>query len=115
MYLLVNVLEQTQHLTGIMEGFARIGIQGSTVIDSTGMGRVLMKTSASLPVMEQINKVLKDLETSNKIMLTVIREKVVLEKAVNVIRSFCGDLNEPGKGILFAFPLELVEGLPETD
>jgi nitrogen regulatory protein PII len=115
MYLLVNVLEQTQHLSGILEGFARIGIQGSTVLDSTGMGRVLMKTSASLPVMEQINKVLKDLETSNKIMLTVIREKVVLEQAVDVIRSFCGDLNEPGKGILFAFPLELVEGLPQTD
>ncbi|MEE9497135.1 MAG: hypothetical protein V3V39_11465, partial [Desulfobacterales bacterium] len=67
------------------------------------------------PVMEQINKVLKDLESSNKIMLTVIREKVVLDKAVNVIRSFCGDLKEPGKGILFAFPLELVEGLPEAD
>jgi len=115
MYLLVQVLEQTQHLSGILEGFARIGIQGSTVLDSTGMGRVLMKTSASMPVMEQINKVLKDLETSNKIMLTVIREKVVLEKAVNVIRSFCGDLNEPGKGILFAFPLELVEGLPQTN
>jgi len=115
MYLLVQVLEQTQHLSGILEGFARIGIQGSTVLDSTGMGRVLMKTSASMPVMEQINKVLKDLETSNKIMLTVIREKVVLEKAVKVIRSFCGDLNEPGKGILFAFPLELVEGLPQTN
>ena len=115
MYLLVHVLEQTQHLSAILEGFAKIGIQGSTVIDSTGMGRVLMKTSATLPVMEQINKVLKDLESANKISLTVIREKVVLEKAVNVIKSFCGDLKEPGKGILFAFPLELVEGLPETD
>ena len=115
MYLLVHVLEQTQHLSSILEGFSKIGIQGSTVLDSTGMGRVLMKTSASLPVMEQINKVLKDLESANKIMLTVIREKVVLEKAVNVIKSFCGDLKEPGKGILFAFPLELVEGLPETD
>ena len=114
MYLLVNVLEQTQHLSGILEGFAKIGIQGSTVLDSTGMGRVLMKTSATLPVMEQINKVLKDLESANKISLTVIREKVVLEKAVNVIKSFCGDLKEPGKGILFAFPLELVEGLPES-
>jgi nitrogen regulatory protein PII len=108
-------LEQTQHLSGILEGFAKISIQGSTVLDSTGMGRVLMKTSASLPVMEQINKVLKDLESDNKIILTVIREKVVLEKAVNVIRSFCGDLKEPGKGILFAFPLELVEGLPDPD
>ena len=115
MYLLVHVLEQKQHLSGILEGFAKISIQGSTVLDSTGMGRVLMKTSASLPVMEQINKVLKDLESDNKIILTVIREKVVLEKAVNVIKSFCGDLKEPGKGILFAFPLELVEGLPDPD
>ena len=115
MYLLVHVLEQTHHLSGILEGFARIGIQGSTVLDSTGMGRVLMKTKASLPEMEQINKVLKDLESANKIMLTVIREKAVLEKAVDVIKSFCGDLKEPGKGILFAFPLEFVEGLPETD
>ena len=115
MYLLVHVLEQTQHLSGILEGFARIGIQGSTVLDSTGMGRVLMKTTTSLPVMERINKVLKDLETSNKIMLTVIREKAVVEKAIDVITSFCGDLNEPGKGILFAVPLEIVEGLPETD
>ena len=115
MYLLVNVLEQTQHLAGILEGFARIGIQGSTVIDTTGMGRVLMKTSAKLPQMEHINKVLKDLESSNKTMLTVIREKAVLDKAVDVIRSFCGDLSKPGKGIVFAFPLEFVEGLPQKD
>ena len=46
MYLLVNVLEQTQHLSDILEGFAQIGIKGSTVINSTGMGRVLMETKA---------------------------------------------------------------------
>ena len=42
MYLLVNVLEQPEHLVAILEGFAKIGIKGSTVINSTGMGRVLM-------------------------------------------------------------------------
>jgi hypothetical protein len=46
MYLLVNVLEQTQHLSDILEDFAQIGIKGSTVINSTGMGRVLMETKA---------------------------------------------------------------------
>lgn len=115
MYLLVNVLEQTQHLTAIMEGFARIGIQGSTVIDSTGMGRVLMKTHATSPWMKQINKVLKDLESSNKTLLTVVNDKDLLDKAIQVVKSFCGDMCEPGKGILFAIPLALVEGLPESD
>ncbi len=115
MYLLVNVLEQTQHLTAIMEGFARIGIQGSTVIDSTGMGRVLMKTHATSQLMKQINKVLKDLESSNKTLLTVVNDKDLLDKAIQVVKSFCGDMCEPGKGILFAVPLALVEGLPASD
>ncbi|MCP3873806.1 MAG: hypothetical protein GY699_11695 [Desulfobacteraceae bacterium] len=38
MYLLVNVLEQTEHLPAILEDFSRLNIKGSTVINSTGMG-----------------------------------------------------------------------------
>ena len=37
--------------------------------------------------------------------------KESLQKAINVVRSVCGDLREPGKGILFTFPLDFVEGL----
>ena len=115
MYLLVSILEQTHHLPAILEGFAGIGIQGSTVIESTGMGRVLMKFHAASPEMKQINKVLKDLESSNKTMLTVIKDKDQVDKAIEVVKSFCGDLGEPGKGILFTIPLEFVEGLLETN
>ncbi len=114
MYLLVTVLERSEQLAKIMEQFAKIGITGSTVVDSTGMGRVLMKTRATLPVMQQINKVTTDLESSNKTILTVIQEKDRLDKAIKIIKSFCGDLSEPGKGILFALPLKIVEGLPDT-
>ena len=58
MYLLVNVLERSEQLPRIMERFAKIGITGSTVLDSTGMGRVLMKTRAKLPMMQQIKAAL---------------------------------------------------------
>ena len=115
MYLLVSVLEETEKLTEIMEGFAKIGIKGSTVLDSIGMGRVLMKAKVSLPVMEQINKVITDLQSSNKTIITVIKEKDVLNHAIRIVKSLCGDLRQPGKGILFALPLEIVEGLPEED
>ena len=115
MYLLVTVLERSEQLAKILEQFAKIGITGSTVIDSTGMGRVLMKTRATLPVMQQINKVTKDLESSNKTILTVIQNKDRLTKAIKVVQSLCGDLSEPGKGILFAFPLEIIDGLPVSD
>ena len=44
---------------------------------------------------------------------TVVKEKEMLDKAIDVVKSFCGDLCEPGKGILFAIPLAFVDGLPQ--
>jgi nitrogen regulatory protein PII len=115
MYLLVNVVERSEQLPKIMEQFAKIGITGSTVLDSTGMGRVLMKTRATLPVMQQINKVTTDLESSNKTVLTVIKEKDRLERAIKIVKSLCGDLNKPGNGILFTLSLDIVEGVSELN
>jgi nitrogen regulatory protein PII len=115
MYLLVNVLEQPEHLVAILEGFANIGIKGSTVMNSTGMGRVLMTAGANGPAMEKISKMIADGESSNKTIFTVVREKERLDKAIGIVKSLCGDLCEPGKGVLFAVPLAYVDGLPEGD
>lgn len=111
MYLLVEVLEQTQHLPALLEGFAKIGVTGTTVIDSIGMGRVLMQSGADIPVIGAIREVLAKGKPTNKTIFAVIENKQTVEKAIKVIRSFCGNLNDPGKGILFTFPLEYVEGL----
>ena len=113
MYLLVNVLEQPEHLVAILEGFAKMGIKGSTVMNSTGMGRVLMKAGAEGPAMEEINKMIANGESSNKTIFTVVKEKETMDKAIDIVKSLCGDLCEPGKGILFAVPLALVDGLPQ--
>ena len=113
MHLLVNVLEQPEHLVAILEGFAKIGIKGSTVMNSTGMGRVLMKAGAEGPSMEEINRMIANGESSNKTIFTVVKEKETLDEAIDIVKSLCGDLCEPGKGILFAVPLTFVDGLPQ--
>jgi hypothetical protein len=79
------------------------------------MGRVSMQTRISLQSSDHINKVFTDLESANHIVLTVIKDKDTLDKAIEIVKSFCGDLCEPGKGILFALPLEVVEGFQEAD
>ena len=115
MYLLVSILKQTQPLSDIIAGFAKTGITGSTVLSATGMGRVLMQAKAASQLSGQINKVITDLESPNNLMLTVIKDKETLDKAIEIVKSFCGDLAEPGKGILFALPLEVVEGLRSAE
>jgi hypothetical protein len=113
MYLLVNVLEQTEHLPAILEEFAGLNIKGSTVINSTGMGRVLMQIGAATPGIEGIKKTLRNMEPSNKMIFTVVRDKETIDKAICTVKSLCGDLTEPGKGILFALPLSFVDGLSD--
>ena len=70
MYLLVNVLEQPEHLVAILEGFAKMVIKGSTVMNSTGMGGVLMKAGAEGPAMAEINRMIASGESSNKTIFT---------------------------------------------
>ena len=114
MYLLVDVLEHTEHLPAILEGFAKMGVTGTTVLDSIGMGRILMKSDADIPAIEVIRDTLANGKPTNKTIFAVVRDKETVEKAIGVIKSFCGDLNDPGKGILFTISLEDVEGLART-
>ncbi len=113
MYLLVNVLEQSEHLSSILEEFARLNIKGSTIINSTGMGRVLMQIGAATPGIEGIKDTLSKMEPSNKMIFTVVRDKDTINKAIEIVKSLCGDLKEPGKGILFTLPLDFVDGVPD--
>jgi hypothetical protein len=78
MYLLVNVLEQPEHLVAILEGFANIGIKGSTLMNSTVMGRVLMKAGTDDLAMEEISRMIANGESSKKNIFTVVKEKELL-------------------------------------
>ena len=52
------MLEQSEHLTAILEGFSEVGIRGTTILNSTGMGRVLTQRKADAPGMAEISRVL---------------------------------------------------------
>jgi len=111
MYVLFQVLEQTELLAQIIEKLAKIGVPGVTVLDSIGMGRILLRSSKDVPTLEIIESVLEKRQSTNKTLFAVIEEEKTLKKAIETIKSICGDLNDPGKGIIFVFPLNLAEGI----
>jgi len=114
MHLLVQVLEQPEHLAGLLEGFAKAGVTGTTVLDSIGMGRILLESGADVPALQVIKDVLAKGKPTNKTVFAVVRDEDILQKAIKVVRSLCGDLNTPGKGILFPLRLDTVHGLKKA-
>lgn len=111
MYVLFQVLEQTELLPQIIEKLAAIGVPGVTVLDSIGMGRILLQSTADVPTFEVIKSVLGQKQPTNKTLFAVVDEEETLNKAMETIKSLCGDLNDPGKGIIFSFPLKMAEGI----
>ena len=111
MFLLINVVEQTEKLPEILEGFSRVGVRGTTILGSTGMGRVLMAGGAQVPAAEEAAQALRSLEPSNKTTLTVVASQELLDAAIQVIHNSCGDLNQPGRGIIAVVPLHFVDGV----
>ncbi len=109
MYLLVLVLNKEEYLENILTAFVEAEISGATIIDSVGMGRVL---AYDVPIFAGLRTTTQAYQSKphNKTIFTVIPDKARLDEVVKLIEEIL-DLDIPGTGLLFAFPLPVVKGL----
>lgn len=106
-YLMVLVLNETEHLEEILGKFYEIGINGATIIESTGMGRAICE---DVPLFGGLRNLFNKCRPGNKTIFSVIKNEESIQKAIEVVESIIGDLDAAGKGILFTFPLHQVKG-----
>ena len=114
MFLLVVVLDQVEQLPDILKNLIRTGVSGATVIESTGMGRLLAEWKIDVPLLQLIQTILEDKSQNNTTLFTVIQNQNLLEEAIAAIKEITGNLNEHGKGIIFAIPVTHAEGIIDT-
>lgn len=110
MKLMVLILNRTDCLGGLLEGFSVAGIGGATVIDSEGLAQTLKKLDSSV-LTETLRELLGSSQTDNKTVISVIRDEQ-LDTARRVIYVTVGNLALPNTGILFTVPIDFAEGLP---
>lgn len=107
MKLLVLILNKVEKLEEVLEGYLEVGISGSTIIDSVGMGHVL---SEEVPIFAGLRFMFAGAKPHNKIILSVIQDDKE-DEAVSILGNILGDLSKPGTGIVFSLPVDRVEGL----
>jgi nitrogen regulatory protein P-II 1 len=114
MKLFVFICNKPEKLEEILEGFLEVGITGATIIDSLGMGRIL---ATEVPIFAGLRESLFGAATSsNKTILSIIKDPDKIQAAYNLIEEICGKLDDPGVGIAFTLPVERVKGLmPEIE
>ena len=104
------VLNKTECLNELLEELLAGGIHGCTVLESTGMMRVLEQSGDDLPMFSTFRQLFDPERKSSKTVMMVLKDEEV-ETARRIIRKVTGGLNHPDTGILFAIPALFVEGM----
>ena len=109
MELLVTILDESENIEDIMLEFTKLGIKGSTIIDSLGMANVLSECE-DFSLFSSLKLLMNDGRAEKKTILTVLNSSMV-DSAISVIKKFV-DIDAPGSGIIFTLPVGRVVGIP---
>ena len=106
MKLVIFILNQEEHLEEVLEAFVELGINGATILDSIGMGRIL---AHDIPIFAGFQNLLHDSRPGNKTIISVVPEKKV-ERIIQAVEQIIGSLDESGNGLFISLPVDIVKG-----
>lgn len=110
MQMFVLVLNRVECLESILEKLLVEGIGGATVLESTGMMRLLDAEDSDLPMFGALRQLLSPQRTGSKTVIILLEDEQVT-RARRVINQVTGGLDKPDTGIMFSVPTLFVEGL----
>ncbi len=104
MYGLFLILNEVSKVDDILDIFFHLGL-GATVLDSEGMGKVLLEHNIDVPIFSSIKKLIEGDKPYNKTIVSVIREEAILREAIDKINEELEYIQKPGVGFLFVVPV----------
>lgn len=114
MYVLVMVLDDTAHLNAVLEAWQRAGVGGVTILESTGLNRVLMRHRPQAAY-AGFSQIFGSGQVGHNTLFAVINDVATAEAAVAATEQVTGPLAGPDTGIMFLVPLVKAWGVLTTD
>ncbi len=110
MQVMFLVLNRTECLEELLEALLQKGIHGGTVMESTGMMRVIDQSGDDLPMFGAFRQLFDPERRTSKTLVMVLEDSEVASTR-DIINSVIGGLDKPDTGILFTVPALMVEGM----
>ncbi len=111
MQMFILVLNRVEFLEPLLAKMLEKGIGGATILDSTGMMRVLDgDDDVDLPMMGILRHFYSPERKRSKTLFTLL-ESEQIPQMIALINEVTGGLDRPDTGICFAVPTTFVEGV----
>jgi nitrogen regulatory protein P-II 1 len=114
MFMVMFVLDDPERLDEVLEAWEAAGISGATIIESTGINRRRVARLVGTTIMAGINRMMSSDEESHYTLFAIVPDEAVVGKCLAVAESVVGDLNQPNTGVLAAWQLDVVKGVPPS-
>ncbi len=114
MYMILFVLDDPEQLDAVLDAWNAIGVSGVTIIESTGINRRRGARQVGAPFMAGINRLMSGDQENHFTLLTIVDRVELIEQCTNAAERIMGDLNTPNSGVLAAWPLAYVKGVPDN-
>ena len=112
MFLILFVLHDAEKCDRLLEAWEKAGIQGATILHSTGMGRLRGSNwMDDLPLFPSLESLTEHEEYFSRTIFTVVDSENQVDHLVEATEAVVGALNQPETGFLVVMPVYRAYGL----
>lgn len=106
MYVVLCVLDNPEHLDEVLEGWDTIGVSGATILASTGVNRRRRASQEGASLMRGGGG------EHHCTLFVIVPDIEIASRCLEAVEGVTGSLDHPDTGVLAAWPLSLVKGVP---
>lgn len=111
MQLLVIILNKTEYLGRLLSQMLENNICGATVLDSTGMLKVISEDKMEPPsIFGSLRGFVNPSRESSKTVFMVLPDEQI-KAAKRIVKEVTGGFDKPNTGIMFTIPVSNAEGI----
>jgi len=113
MYLILLVLNDPDQLEDVLIAWEENGVQGATVLFSTGLGRIRQMDAwrDDMPLIPSLRDFYELPENMNRTIFTVVKDEMRVDALVSATETVVGDLDEGKTGLLLVLPVSRAYGM----
>lgn len=114
MYMVMLVLDVPDRLDAVLDAWNAVGVRGATIAETTGVYK-RQSRRRRVPAPFAIGSMgPAGLERGNYTLWTIVPDEETMQRCLAEAEKIVGDLDLPNTGVLAAWPLAFVKGVPLT-
>ena len=113
MYMIMFILHDSAHLDDVVQAWQQAGVTGVTLLESTGAYKRQQLTHLGARYLFAVPRMV-DAEQTSHTLITIVPDAATVQTCIDAVEGIVGNLDRPNTGVLAAWELDIVRGVPTT-